>query len=133
MFEFVVTVAWGDCDEAGIVYYPNYYYWMDSAFQALLRQRSLSQRIIRERFGALGTPIVESGAKFLSPLRYDDMLSVQTRIAKWSERSFRVEFRGFADGMAVFEGFEARVWAISGEAGGMQAAPVPTTFRNMMS
>lgn len=132
MFEFVVTVAWGDCDEAGIVYYPNYYYWMDSAFQALLRQRSLSQRLIRERFGAL-TPVVESGAKFVSPLRYDDTLSVQTKIAKWGERSFRVEFRGSADSRAVFEGFEVRVWAVSGEGKGMQAVPVPTTFRNMMS
>jgi 4-hydroxybenzoyl-CoA thioesterase len=133
VFEFVVTVAWGDCDEAGIVFYPNYYYWMDSAFQALLRQRSLSQRIIRGRFGAVGTPIVESGAKFLSPLRYDDTLSVRTAIAEWNERSFRIEFRGSADGTAVFEGYEVRVWAVAGATGGMRAAPIPTVFRNMMS
>lgn len=133
MFEFVVTVAWGDCDEAGIVFYPNYYYWMDSAFQALLRQRCLSQRLIRERFGAMGTPIVESGAKFLAPLRYDDILRVRTTIAKWGEHSFRVEFGGFAGGTAVFEGFEARVWAVPGDRGRLRTAPVPAAFRNMMS
>jgi acyl-CoA thioesterase FadM len=36
-FHYDVTVAWGDCDEAGIVFYPNDFYWFDSAFQALLR------------------------------------------------------------------------------------------------
>jgi len=32
-----VRIVWGDCDEQGIVFYPRYFYWMDSAFQALLR------------------------------------------------------------------------------------------------
>ena len=32
-----VRIVWGDCDEQGIVFYPKYFYWMDSAFQALLR------------------------------------------------------------------------------------------------
>lgn len=34
---FETVVAWGDCDEAVVVFYPNYFYCMDSAFQAFLR------------------------------------------------------------------------------------------------
>ena len=25
------TVEWGDCDPAGIIFYPTYYRWMDAA------------------------------------------------------------------------------------------------------
>ena len=37
-------VEWGDCDEAGIVCYPNYFYWLDCTFQRWLRSVGLSQR-----------------------------------------------------------------------------------------
>ena len=26
-----LTVGWGDCDPAGIVFYPNYFRWFDDA------------------------------------------------------------------------------------------------------
>lgn len=126
-----VTVAFGDCDEAGIVFYPNYLYWMDSAFQALLRDRALSQRTIRQRFGALGTPIVECGAKFLAPLEYDQILTVEAKIENWGERSFRVRFTGASDDTPIFDGFETRVWAARGADGRMQAAPIPIEFKEL--
>jgi len=128
-----VTIAWGDCDEAGIVFYPNYLYWMDSAFNAWLRERGLSQRVLRQRFGALGTPILECGAKFLSPASYDDVLAIEATVAEWRDRSFRVEYRGGAAGRPVFEGFEARVWAVPGGERGMRAAPIPASFREALA
>jgi 4-hydroxybenzoyl-CoA thioesterase len=130
---FEVTVAFGDCDEAGIVFYPNYLYWMDSAFQALLRSRSLNQRTIRSRFGALGTPIVECGARFVAPLRYDQLLQIDVSIETWRQRSFQVRFIGTSGGAAVFDGFEARVWAVPGENGQMQTGPIPASFKELLS
>jgi YbgC/YbaW family acyl-CoA thioester hydrolase len=132
-FRYDVTVAWGDCDEAGIVFYPNYFYWFDSAFQALLRARGLSQRSIRARFGALGTPIVEAGAKFLGPVTYDDVLRIEAGVERWGAKSFRVAYRGFKEGRLVLEGFEARVWAVPGEAGGLKSAEIPAAFRTALS
>ena len=44
MFTTLFGVEWGDCDEAGIVYYPRYFYWMDCAFHRFLRARGLSYR-----------------------------------------------------------------------------------------
>src|ERR671928_1060948 len=116
-FHHDVTVAWGDCDEAGIVFYPNYFYWLDSAFQALLRAHGLSQRSLRTRFGALGTPIVEAGAKFLGPVTYEDVLRFEVHVEHWGTKSFRVAYRGFEESRPVLEGFEIRVWAVSGETG----------------
>jgi len=28
MFRTEFPIEWGDCDEAGIVFYPNYFYWL---------------------------------------------------------------------------------------------------------
>ena len=36
-FEFHVDIAWGHCDPAGIIYYPNYVRWFDAAYHAFLK------------------------------------------------------------------------------------------------
>jgi len=73
MFRTEFIIEWGDCDEAGVVFYPNYFYWLDCTFQRLLRDRGLSQRELMRRFGVV-TPLVDAGAKFRGPAKYDDGL-----------------------------------------------------------
>ena len=34
-------IAWGDCDDAGIVFYPHFFRWMDTAFHRWLRERGV--------------------------------------------------------------------------------------------
>ena len=62
-------IVWGDCDAAGIIYYPRYFYFIDSAFQALLRNAGLDNRILQERYG-VRVPIVDANAKFTSPATF---------------------------------------------------------------
>lgn len=62
-YETRFTIEWGDCDEAGIVFYPNYFYWLDCTFQRWLRSVGLSQRELRRRYGST-TPIIDVGASF---------------------------------------------------------------------
>jgi acyl-CoA thioester hydrolase len=88
MFKTSFTIEWGDCDEAGIVFYPNYFYWFDCAFQRMLRDRGLSQRDLRKRFGAV-TPIVVAHSDFKTPARYDDILDIEMEVRKVSEADFR--------------------------------------------
>ncbi|SDR35569.1 4-hydroxybenzoyl-CoA thioesterase [Rhizobiales bacterium GAS113] len=127
-----VTIAWGDCDEAGLVFYPTYFYWMDSSFNFWLHELSLSQRILRARFAA-HTPLVDAGARFMSPARYDDRLVIETSVESWSARSFRVRHRGASEGRPVFEGHEVRIWGVLDEDGRLKAAPVPSAFREALA
>jgi YbgC/YbaW family acyl-CoA thioester hydrolase len=85
MFSTAFTIEWGDCDEAGIVFYPNYFYWFDCAFQRPLYGRGLSQRELRRRFGAV-TPIVQAHCDFKAPARYDDEREVEVRVQSERER-----------------------------------------------
>jgi YbgC/YbaW family acyl-CoA thioester hydrolase len=132
MFESSVTVEWGDCDEAGIVFYPNFFYWFDCTFQRLLRSRDLSQRELKRRFGAV-TPLVDVGAKFRAPARYDDVLDIVATVDLWEEKRFKVAYRLSHQGALVAEGFEVRAWAVLDENGRMKGMPVNEEFKRAMT
>lgn len=127
-----ITVEWGDCDEAGIVFYPNYLYWFDCTWQRLLRSRGLGQRELRRRFGAV-TPLVEVGVTFRSPARYDDVLEVTADIVAWHDKRFRIDYRMSVKGRKVLEGFEVRAWAQSMTDGTLKGAEVDAVFREALS
>lgn len=128
--QFEVRIVWGDCDEQGIVFYPKYFYWMDSAFQTLLRDAGQSWRSMREQFAIVGIPIVEANARFFASMTHEEILRIEARIGHWGKTSLRAEYRGFCGDRPIFEGFEARVWL--GRASNGQPAPaaIPEAFKN---
>lgn len=130
LFTTEFTVEWGDCDEAGIVFYPNYFYWLDCTFQRLLRARGLGQRQTRERFGAV-TPLLDVGLRFRAPARYDDVLRIDARLTEWEERRFRIGYSLACGDRQVAEGHELRAWAVLTDAG-LKGAPVAEEFRRLL-
>lgn len=125
-----VRIVWGDCDEQGIVFYPKYFYWMDSAFQALLRDVGQSVRAMREGFGIIGIPIVEANARFLSSATHEEILRIEAGIRHWGKTSLRAEYKGFCGDRPIFEGFEARVWLGRASNGQPVPAAIPEAFKN---
>jgi 4-hydroxybenzoyl-CoA thioesterase len=125
-------IAWGECDAAGIVYYPKYFHFMDVAFQALLRRAGFNHHVLHEQFGAR-VPIVEAGAKFIAPATFEDRLMVDAKIVHWGTKSFRVSYHGARDGTPIFEGSEARVWATIAPDGTITTAAIPLAFKNALS
>lgn len=124
-------IQFGDCDEAGIVFYPRYFYWMDSAFQGLLRQHGWNQRRLRTQLATAGTPLVRATANFLAPATYDDVLTVSAGIARWGNSSFEIGYRGTVGGRAVFEGWETRVWLVQ-TGGKPRAGAIPVELHRML-
>lgn len=127
MFRTSITIEWGDCDEAGIVFYPNYFYWFDCTFQRLIRHRGLSQRDIRQRFGAV-TPIVQANAEFVAPARYDDVIDIDVSIARVNERRFRIDYAMSRTGKPIGQGYEIRSWALIDANGGIRGASIDDEF-----
>jgi len=131
MFRTEFIIEWGDCDEAGVVFYPNYFYWLDCTFQRLLRNRGLSQRELMRRFGAV-TPLVDAGAKFRGPAKYDDVLRVEALVETWETRRFRIVYKLSVADRLVAEGFEVRAWANKDAGGAMSGCPIDEAFKNLM-
>ena len=123
----------GDCDAAGIIFYPVYFRWFDECTQALLRSVGLDQRSLRDEFGIVGTAAVDASARFTAPVTYGDLLRTTSFVERWGTSSFTVyhRFDGDADVMAV-EGREIRIWARRGDDGRLRTEPIPDAFRRLL-
>ncbi|MCC7327243.1 MAG: acyl-CoA thioesterase [Burkholderiales bacterium] len=106
------TVEFGDCDPAQIVFYPNYFRWMDAASLRYFRAAGLpSWRELEARFGIIGTPLVDASARFLRPATYGDAIDVRTAIDEWRGRSFVMSHLIRRGDDVLVEGREIRVFA----------------------
>ena len=120
-----VTVEWGDCDPAGIVYFPRYFEWFDASLFALFEQAGLPKAEMLARYDIAGTPLVQARAQFITPSTFGDRVLVETRIAQWRRSSFDVHHRLFRGSEVAVEGFETRVWAVRDALGRLKGSPVP--------
>jgi acyl-CoA thioester hydrolase len=62
----------------GIVHHSVYYIWFEAGRTEWMRQRGLTYRECEAKGWLL--PLVECGAKFLSPAYYDDLIEIETEL-----------------------------------------------------
>jgi 4-hydroxybenzoyl-CoA thioesterase len=122
-----IRIEWGDCDAAGIVFYPRYFAWFDACTFHLFERAGLPVRALWEKYGSVGTPLVDARARFIIPSRWGDDLVCESRVSEWGQSSFTVEHRLMKDDKLAVEGIEKRVWVVPHptEKGRIKAAPVP--------
>ncbi len=110
-----VRIEWGDCDAAGIVFYPRYFAFFDAATHYLFEAAGWKKADLRRQFDMIGFPMVDTRAKFLLPSSFGDDIVIETRVAALRNSSFDIEHRVFkptpeGERLAI-EGFETRVWS----------------------
>jgi 4-hydroxybenzoyl-CoA thioesterase len=129
--DYKVLVEWGDCDPAGIVFYPYYFRWFDYATDQLFDEAGLPTHELVNRFGVVGKPIAEASSRFLMPSRYRQRFVVRTRVESWQEKRFTVLHQGFRDGQLLFEGREVRFLGARHPAhpDRLRAIPIPAEMR----
>jgi acyl-CoA thioester hydrolase len=86
-----IRVIYGDTDQMGVVYYGNYLRYFEAARGALLRASGLSYAEV-ERSGYL-LPVIEAHVRYLSPARYDDLITVTLTVEKVRGASVRFAYR----------------------------------------
>jgi 4-hydroxybenzoyl-CoA thioesterase len=121
-----VRIEWGDCDPAGIIFYPTYFEIFDASVTALFeRALGMSKLEQMKRFGLAGYPPVKTRARFLRPTRFGDDVTVETKIDVGGT-SFDVEHRLSLGDTVCVECAETRVWmARDAETGALRPSPVP--------
>jgi 4-hydroxybenzoyl-CoA thioesterase len=106
-----VRIEWGDCDAAGIVFYPRYFAMFDAATHHLIEAAGWKKSNLRREFDIIGFPMVDTHARFLLPSSYGDDIVIETRVAALRRSSFDIEHSVFkGEGLAI-EAFETRVWS----------------------
>jgi 4-hydroxybenzoyl-CoA thioesterase len=106
-----IQIEWGDCDPAGIVFYPRYFAWFDACTAHLFELATGLRKIeLLKAYDIAGFPMVDTRARFLIPSKFGDKAVVETQITEFRTSSFNIEHRLLKEGVLAVEGFETRVW-----------------------
>ena len=109
----IIRVEWGDCDPAGIVFYPRYFEMFETCIATLFeRATGLTKYQMQRQYEFVGYPVVEARAKFSAPAKYGDDVVAETTVSEFRRSSFDVQHRVFNGDKLAVEGFETRVWVI---------------------
>jgi 4-hydroxybenzoyl-CoA thioesterase len=86
---YEVDVLFGDCDPAGIVFFPNFSKWMDASSLNFFMQCGVApwRELVKTR-GIIGTPLLEIHTRFLRPATYGQRIEVHTSVIEWSAKVF---------------------------------------------
>jgi 4-hydroxybenzoyl-CoA thioesterase len=130
-----VTVEWGDCDPAGIVYYPAYFKWFDQATYRLFLAAGMSRDDISSGQWKEGTPLVAAECSFKRASSTGEKLTMESWVEKFGRTSFVIRhvFRD-ATGAIAAEGTETRIWARKdGDASSLKAIAIPEDVKTRLA
>ena len=129
---YTVHVEFGDCDPAGIVWFPNFFRWIDAASRNFFTQCGVPRWEETTRtLGVIGTPLVDTHSRFLKTASYGDTLTVQVAVKEWRDKSFVQTYRITREDDLIMECEEVRIFAARREDGknSIRAVPVPASIR----
>ena len=90
-FSVDVRVIYADTDQMGVVYYANYFRWLEIARTEFFRSQGFDYRKIEKEEG-IALPVVEAYCRYKSPARYDDIIQVKTSISQVKNSSLRFDY-----------------------------------------
>ena len=123
-----LTVEWGHCDPAGIVFNSRFFEFFDWStwllFEAAL---GVNKHELFNVFDIIGIPLVGAGARFLKPIKFGDVVEISSNVSEFRRSSFDVQHRLSQQGELAVEGNETRVWAgrKADDPAEMKSKPIP--------
>lgn len=119
----------GDTDAAGIVYYPNYYRYMDNATHHFFEKLGYPTTDLMKQQRAI--PLLEANCRFHSPGYFHREIVVITEVEYIHNKVFKL-VHSFKDGENVIaNGYEVRAW-VSIEDQRPKALPIPEELKNKL-
>lgn len=89
-FEWLIRVYYEDTDAQGVVYYANYFRYMERARTEWLRSLGVDQSQLLNEERRMFV-VTQSNAEFLAPARFNDEIVVTARLAGLTRATFDIE------------------------------------------
>src|SRR5215831_1606573 len=123
-----LRVRYAETDNMGVVYYANYYIWMEVARVDLCKACGFNYRDM-ERDDGIFLAVAEANCRYRSPARFDDDVVIKTWIDEANTRIaiFSYEMRVEADSRLLATGFTRHVFVDKH----MQRARMPKKYYAM--
>jgi 4-hydroxybenzoyl-CoA thioesterase len=120
-----IRIEWGDCDPAGIVFFPRYFAYFDACTMSLFEAAGFPKQDLFRDYDFAGFPMVDTSARFLIPSRFGDDVVFESCVTAWGRSSFKVRHQVLRpEGLAV-EGHETRVWTGRDPDGSLKSRATP--------
>ena len=128
---YEVEVMFGDCDPAGIVFFPNFCKWMDASSLNFFVQCGVPPwRELVKTTGIIGTPLLEIHTKFYKPATYGERLQVHTCVQEWREKVLIQKHLIRRGDDLLCEGLETRAMVVRlPDQDRMKAIPIPADIK----
>ena len=131
---YTVRVEFGDCDPARIVWFPNFFRWIDAASRHFFIECGVPPwHETEKRIGLIGTPLVDTQASFVRTASYGDVLQIHVSVSEWRNKSFVQSYRVMRGEEEIMRCNEVRIFAATKEGGGIRALPIPEDIRALCS
>jgi 4-hydroxybenzoyl-CoA thioesterase len=127
-FSTRITVRFGDCDPAGLVYYPALFHYCHVAMEEFFAARcgkSYARWMEEER---VGFPTVEARAEFSAPFVYGDEVEVEVFVSRVGNSSATFEYRLRRAGEGDLRA-RATLVQVSMQLDARRAVPIPEELR----
>src|SRR5919197_1714121 len=88
-----INVRFGDCDPAGLVYYPSLFHYCHAAMEEFFSSRcgAAYARLVGEE--RVGFPTVNVRAEFFTPFVYGDEVEIEVWVSRVGRTSATFEYR----------------------------------------
>ena len=86
--ETTIRVRYAETDQMGVVYYGNYYTWFEVGRVELCRQLGFEYRKMEIEDDSF-LVVAESRCRYKRPARFDDLLTIRTRVIAAQRRTVR--------------------------------------------
>lgn len=80
-----LRVRYAETDKMGVVYYANYYIWMEVARSEFVRELGVEYKHLEDNEGLL-LAVIESNCRYLRPAHYDQEIAITTSLGELTHR-----------------------------------------------
>ncbi len=126
-FELPVRVYYEDTDAQGVVYYANYFCFMERARTEWLEAMGIDHVTMMNEENRI-LVVTEANAKFLIPARLGDSLIVTAKLSQLGRATFAIEqniYRGSLQGELLIQGGVSAAYLAADT---MKPKRIPPTF-----
>lgn len=91
-----VRVRYAETDAMGVVYYANFFVWMEVGRVELLRANGFTYKDFETR--GLGLPVIEAQCRYRRPAAYDDVIVIESELTAVTQRKVTISYLLFREG-----------------------------------
>ena len=98
-----IRVRYGETDQMGYLYYGNYALYYEVGRVEMLRALGMTYRMMEEELKVM-MPVMTLNTRYIRPVFYDDLITVQTTINEIPERSITFHMELFNESGKLVNG-----------------------------